>query len=177
MITVEQASQVLGLSPRQWRRRLDATRPLLARYVQRGEKNRLLLDGSAIEILRAIEDRRANGYTIEQAMSAVADGIGGNKADKQEPTTGKRAGNEELLTRLIEEKDARIYGLESEVAFLCRRVEQLTPLALPRRRGLFAWIRSRPVTAAIDLKPFASPSRHHLLCRADTLARTEASEG
>jgi len=134
MLTIEQASQALGLSARQLRRRLDATRPLLASYVRRGDKNRLLLDGSAIELLRAIEDRRANGYTVEQAMSAVADSIEGNKADKQEPTNEKRAGNEDLLTRLVEEKDARIHALESEVDFLRRRVEELTPLALPRPR-------------------------------------------
>ena len=141
MLTIEQASQALGLSPRQLRRRLDATRPLLASYVRHGEKNRLLLDGNAIELLRAIEDYRSNGYTVEQAMRAVTDSIEGNKADKQEPTSGKRAGNEELLARLIEEKDARIHALESEVAFLRRRVEELTPIALPRRRRWFAWLR------------------------------------
>lgn len=143
MLTIEQASQALGLSTRQLRRRLDATRPLLASYVRRGEKNRLLLDGSAIELLRAIEDRRANGYTVEQAMAAVADSIEGNKADKQERTSGKRRGNEDLLTRMIEEKDARIRALESEVAWLRARVDQLTPLALPRRRFWFTWLRGR----------------------------------
>jgi len=146
MLTVAQASEALGLSARQLRRRLDVTKPLLTPYIRRGEKNRLLLDGSAIELLRAIEDRRANGYTIEQAMSAVADSIEGSKADKQEPTTGKRAGNEELLTRLIEEKDARIHALESEVDFLRRRVEDLTPLALPRRPRWLQLFRRR-VTA------------------------------
>lgn len=143
MLTIEQASQALGLSPRQLRRRLDATRPLLASYIRRGEKNRLLLDGSAIELLRAIEDRRANGYTIEQAMNAVADSIEGNSTDKQEPTSGQRTSNTDPLRELIEEKDARIRALESEVAFLRRRVEELAPLALPRRRGLFAWLRPR----------------------------------
>jgi len=140
MLTVEQASQALGLSLRQLRRRLEATRPLLAPYMRRGEKNRLLLDGGAIELLRAIEDYRSNGYTVEQAMAAVADSIERDKADKQEPTSGKRAGNERLLARLIEEKDARIHALESEVDFLRRRVEELTPLALPRRRGLWRWL-------------------------------------
>ena len=143
MLTIEQASQALGLSPRQLRRRLDATRPLLAPYVRHGEKNRLLLDGNAIELLRAIEDYRSNGYTVEQAMAAVADSIEGNKADKQERTNGKRRGNEDLLTRMIEEKDARIHALESEVAWLRARVDQLTPLALPRRRFWFTWLRGR----------------------------------
>jgi DNA-binding transcriptional MerR regulator len=136
MLTVTQASQALGLSPRQLRRRLDATRPLLARYVRRGEKNRLLLDGNAIEILRAIEDRRANGYTIEQAMSAVADSIEGNKADKQEPTTEKREGNEDLVEVLKREND----HLRSEVAWLRNRVDELTPLALPRPRRWLRWL-------------------------------------
>ena len=134
MLTIEQASQALGLSARQLRRRLEATKPLLASYVRRGEKNRLLLDGSAIEILRAIEDRRANGYTVEQAMAVVVDSIKANEASKREPSNGQRAGNVDPLRELIEEKDKRIHALESEIAFLRRRVEELTPLALPRPR-------------------------------------------
>jgi len=134
MLTIEQASNALGLSARQLRRRLEATRPLLASYVRRGEKNRLLLDGSAIEILRAIEDRRSSGYTVEQAMAVVADSMKANEADKREPANGQRAGSVDPLRELIEEKDKRIHALESEIAFLRRRVEELTPLALPRPR-------------------------------------------
>ena len=141
MLTIEQASQALGLSARQLRRRLEATKPLLASYVRRGDKNRLLLDGSAIEILRAIEDRRVNGQTVEQAMAAVADSMNGNEADKREPANGQRAGSVDPLRELIEEKDKRIHALESEIAFLRRRVEDLSPLALPRRRSWFGWIR------------------------------------
>jgi len=84
-------------------------------------------------------------------MAAVADSIEGNKADKQEPTIEKRAGNEELLTRLIEGKDARIRALESEVAFRRRRVEERTPLALRRRRSSLRWFRPLSVHAGADL--------------------------
>lgn len=138
MLTLDQAAKSLGLSTRQLRRRLEATKPLLASYVRRGDKNRLLLDGSAIEILRAIEDNRSNGYTIEQAMAAVADSIEGNEAGKQKQGNGQQTGNMDPLRELIEEKDKRIRALESEVAFLRARLDQV-PLALPRRRwwGLF----------------------------------------
>lgn len=145
MLTVAQASEALGLSARQLRRRLEVTRPLLASYIRRGDKNRLLLDGSAIELLRAIEDRRAHGYTVEQAMAAVADSIKGNKADEQGPNNGKRTGNVDLVEYLKRENE----HLRSEVTWLRARVDQLTPLALPRRRFWFAWLRGRAQSETI----------------------------
>ena len=137
MLTIEKASNALGLSSRQLRRRLAETRPLLARYIRRGPNNRLLLDGGAIEVLRAIEDYRANGYTVKQAMDAIADSIEGKEQDKGERSIGNQPGK--VWEMLIAEKDARIQALESEVAFLRQRVEELTRLALPKPRRWFAW--------------------------------------
>ncbi len=132
MLTIEQASKSLGLSPRQLRRRLEETRPLLSRYIRRGPNNRLLLDGGAIEVLRTIEDYRANGYTVKQAMDAIADSIEGKEQDKGERSIGNQP--VEVWEMLIAEKDARIQSLESEVTFLRQRVEELTARALPRPR-------------------------------------------
>ena len=136
MLTIEEAARSLGLSARQLRRRLEDTRPLLSRYIRRGPNNRLLLDGGAIEVLRAIEDYRANGYTVKQAMDAIADSIEGKEQDKGGRSIGKQPG--EVWEMLIAEKDARIQALESEVAFLRERLKELTPRALPRPR-LWWW--------------------------------------
>ena len=67
---------------RQLRRRLETAAPLLAPYIWRGDKNRLLLDRGAVEMLRAIEDRRASGYTLEKAISWVAENMRGKQTGK-----------------------------------------------------------------------------------------------
>ena len=44
------------------------------------------------------------------------------------------------LKRMVDERDARIRQLEGEVLFLRTRIEELTPLALPRPRRWLAWL-------------------------------------
>ena len=112
MLTIRQAAESVGLSERQLRRRIEATAPLLAPYVRRGEKNRLLLDQGAVEILRAVEDRRANGHTTEEAIAYVADSMGGKQGSEQgqgNRETGENTSGEvlqvrvEMLERLLRE--------------------------------------------------------------------------
>ena len=83
MFTIEEAAKAVGLSERQVRRRIEATTPLLSPYLRRGEKNRLLLDQGAIEILRAVEDRRASGATLADAKAWVAVSVGGKQGSEQ----------------------------------------------------------------------------------------------
>ena len=65
MLTIEETAVVLGMFSRQLRRRLEVAAPLLNPYIKRGPKNRVLLDGSAIEVLRAVEDYRLARYGRE----------------------------------------------------------------------------------------------------------------
>jgi len=44
------------------------------------------------------------------------------------------------LKQMVDERDARIRQLESEVLFLRARIEELTPLALPRPRRWLSWL-------------------------------------
>ena len=83
MLTMEQAAAAVGVSPRQLRRRVEATRPLLAPFIRRGEKNRVLFDQGAVEILRAVEDRRASGATLEDARAWVAVSVRGEQGSEQ----------------------------------------------------------------------------------------------
>lgn len=104
---IEEAAKSVGLSTRQLRRRLEATAPLLAPYVRRGEKNAVLLDAGAVEILRAIEGRRATGTTLEDAVTWVADGM--RRKDESEHGRGDRetpaatSGELAVLRELVEE--------------------------------------------------------------------------
>ena len=146
MLTLKQAAKTLGMTPRQLRRRIEATRPVVAPYIRRGEKNRLLLDYGAIEILRAVEERRANGATLREATREIADSIRGNHRGELGYRQG--ANSDELPKELpkgdpwkllLDEKDARIRALEDEVAFLRRRIEELTARALPPPRRRWWW--------------------------------------
>lgn len=142
MLPIEDAAVTLGLTPRQVYRRVAAVRPLLAPYIRRGRNGKLLLDPSAVEILRRAEDLRKAGLTINEAVAKINDEIAGKLRGEVERATDELPESSgELWERLINEKDARIHALEEEVTFLRRRVEELTARALPppRRRWWWPW--------------------------------------
>lgn len=138
MLPIEDAAVTLGLTPRQVYRRVSAVRSLLAPYIRRGQNGKLLLDPSAVEILRRAEDLRREGLTINEAVAKIKDEIAGKLGGEVGKPTSELP-ERELWERLLNEKDARINALEAEVAFLRRRVEELTPLALPKPRRWLAW--------------------------------------
>lgn len=130
MFTLEEAARAVGLSERQLRRRVEATGPLLAPFVRRGDKNRLLLDQGAVEILRDVEARRASGATLADARDWVAVSVRGDegseagRASGQAPaTSGEVAALRELIAELRDERDR-----------LRAEVDRLLPLALPAPR-------------------------------------------
>ena len=150
MTGIEQAAKALGLTERQVYRRISDARPVLSAHIRKGENNKLLLDGSAIEILRTVEDYRKSGLTVSQSVERIQDSI----SEKTPENAGKPKGNGPELAEpfklLIEAKDETISGLKERVAFLEARVEYLEPLALPRprpRRGLLRLFRRIEVTA------------------------------
>jgi len=134
MIGIEQAAKALGLSERQVYRRLSSARPVLSGHIGKGENNRLLLDGSAIEILRAVEDYRKSGLSVSQSIERIRDSIGGNPPENG----GKPAGNpSEPWHIVIAAKDETIRTLQAENEHLRSEVERLLPLALPKPRRRF----------------------------------------
>ncbi len=142
MIGIEEAATALGLTPRQVYRRISTVRPVLAPYIRRGENNAILLDGSAIEILRAVEDYRQRGETVEEAVRRVDIEINGNGKGERRETCGKPAEGlaEGLFRELLLEKDRTIEVLKEENERLRSEVDRLLPLALPAprpRRWLF----------------------------------------
>lgn len=145
MLTIEDAAVTLGLTPRQVYRRVSTVRPLLAPYVRRGQNGKLLLDSSAIEILRRAENLRKEGLTVEEAVAQIREEITGKGRGEVGNSTGDLPGTWKLL---LEEKDKRIRTLEEEVAFLRARIERLEPLALPApRRRWWPWWRKATLGA------------------------------
>ena len=153
MITIEEAAKAVGLSARQLRRRIEVCRPLLAPYLRRGDKNRLLLDNGAVQVVRAIEDRRAMGATLEESMAYVADSIGGEQGSEQEPTIRQaEAKPSELVQALqlvIDNQARELEDTRKHIEHLQNQVDKLMSLALPRpRRRLFAlFSRAKPIAA------------------------------
>jgi len=151
MLTLEQAAKTLGMTPRQLRRRLEATAPLLAPYLGRGEKNRLLLDYGAIKILQEIEARRANGRTLREAIELVAVELRGKQEGGLRQGSGQTGGElnrhngdgyPDASALLIKELRDRIRFLEEENRRLWGLVEDLKEqLALPKPAARRPWWR------------------------------------
>jgi len=140
MTGIEQAAKALGLTERQVYRRISGVRPVLTDHIRKGENNKLLLDGSAIEILRKVEDHRKAGLTVSQAMERIRDSISG----KQPENSGKPAENApempEAWRLLLAEKDKRIHALEedrNEWRELALDYKRQLPAPKPRR----SWLR------------------------------------
>jgi len=146
MLPINEAAAALGLTPRQTYRRVSTLRPILAPFIRRGDAGKLLLDSSALEMLRRAEALRSEGLTITDAMATIRDEMSGSAGG--EP--GRATGNVNPLRELIEEKDRRIHALESEVAWLRAQVDELRPLALPRPRWWLRWFRPLSVRAGAD---------------------------
>jgi len=149
MIGIDKAAEALGLSERQVYRRISDARPVLSGHVRKGENNKLLLDGSAVEILRAVEDCRKTGLTVSQSIARIRDSIGGNRPEN----TGKRAEiapeTAEPWKLIIAAKDETIEALKAENAHLRGEVERLMPLALPApRRGFLGLFRRQKTVTA-----------------------------
>ena len=149
MIGIEQASKALGLSERQLYRRCSAAHPVLASHTGRGANNCLLFDGSAIEILRTIEDYRQDGATVSQAVERIQDSIEGKSVVKREDPSANQETMSESWHLVIAAKDELIATQREEIAHLRHEVERLMPLlALPPRRGIFALFRRRASAVA-----------------------------
>ena len=145
MQTIEQAANTLGLTPRQLRRRIEASSPVLAPHLQRGDKNRLLLDHGAVEILRAVEDRRVSGATLKDATAWVAVSIRGEEKSEQRQGEERTERSTVSDLPLVAELRDRIRFLEDENGRLWSLVGDLKALPAPRssRRSLFSIFRRR----------------------------------
>ena len=148
MLTMEQAASAVGLSDRQLRRRIEVCRPLLAPFIRRGDKNRVLLDHGAVQVLRAIEDRRATGATLEAAMSYVSDSINSEQGSELELTSRQTSEASSPDIAILRDVIEDLRRDRDEWRTLAIKLQDQHALPSPRRRGIFAIFR-RKATAAI----------------------------
>lgn len=146
MITMEEAAKAVGLSDRQLRRRIEVCRPLLAPFIRRGDKNRVLLDHGAVQVLRAIEDRRATGATLEAAMSYVADSINSEQGSELEPTS-RQTEAASLDVAILRDVIEDLRRDRDEWRTLAIKLQNQQALPAPRRRWFGMFRQSRRVTA------------------------------
>ena len=151
MYTRQDLMRILGISYRQLRTQLDALAQvdgLLAGQVVRGIKGRLEYSPAVLEMLKDLVQLAQlvgkDGKDFRQAARQLAAKMQEQKLAQVAQVDGKHDNLAEgmgFLEARLQDKDELITELREEVSFLRRRVEELTPLALPKPRPrLFAWL-------------------------------------
>jgi len=144
--TIEEVAGVLAVSVRGVRLRVDALRDVVAAHLRQGENNRILFDGDAVAVLLRMEElRKATGCSIRQAASRIRQELGSNSTDAASQSESQPTSNMDALKSENAFLRDEVKHLRDEVAWLRARVDQLTPLALPRPRSWLAWFRGRSV--------------------------------
>ena len=154
MYSMTDLQRILGLTRSQLRWRLAALAKvdgLLDNQVNIGTKGRKEYSSAVLEMLREMDELVSHaGQEIDAAAEEIAKGIRGEGApvnsqdmkvlDREAEGEGIRIVDPlvamvlEEKEKRIEEKNAQILQLESEVQYLRRRVDELMPLALPKPR-------------------------------------------
>lgn len=139
---IDDVARTLGLSTRAVYRRIDALNGKLDGYLKRGRNNDLIFNGEALAILQRVEDvRKSAGIPIRQAVVRVLDELNGNGVEPLREGAENSALVEVLKTQ-VEVLREELEHLRRENEWLRGRVDELTPLALPRpRRRWLAWLR------------------------------------
>jgi len=150
MLTINAVAQTLGVSKRAVRLRVDALDGTLDAHVKRGRNNELLFNGEALAILQRLEVlRQTQGIPIRQAASRIRKEIVGDSATPQRQSTSPTASSPvDVMTSENDTLREEIIHLREEVRWLRSRVDELTPLALPKPHGILRWlwpIRARSV--------------------------------
>lgn len=142
MNTRQDLMRILALSYPQLRERLEALASmdgLLEGQVRKGLKGRLEYSPAVLNMLREVEALVHNhNMRLSDAVKEVGQKIKGDGlfSDSHPDSKG-------VKDQLINALEREIRRLEGEVLFLRNQVSQLTPLALPRRRGWLPWRRTR----------------------------------
>ncbi|MEF8799180.1 MAG: hypothetical protein V5A79_07175 [Candidatus Bipolaricaulota bacterium] len=122
MLSVNDLTDALGLSDSAVRRRIKALDGIIDDHIKRGDKSKLLVDSSGLELLKTLEDLRKQGKTIDEAVQHIREETGksenNNLTDTLPKPTGKqREGpdREELLREQIDQLKGRVEYLKNQV--------------------------------------------------------------
>lgn len=134
---IDDVARTLGLSTRAVYRRIDALSGALDPYLTRGPNNELIFNGEALAILQRLEAiRKTEGKPLRQASREVIEELESKPAKPTREGAGNALDPNEVIRMLQRENE----HLRSEVAWLRSRVDELTPLALPRSRRWLSWL-------------------------------------
>jgi len=152
MYAIADLARITGFTSNQIRDRLALLSPIFSNDVHRGKRGKILVGDDLLAALRRMAELERDGLSPKVAQSVIVRELGGNdgKGKTMFVEGGQGSTQEALIARVqllelrLQDKDELIKQLQSEVAFLRARIEELTPLALPHpRRGLFSWLSLR----------------------------------
>lgn len=125
MHSIKQVGDILGISKNQVRTRLNLLRPWFDQFIRRGEKNKIIMDDSGVEVLRRFRQLEKNSDSLQ----VVAEEIKQEQHKREDPpTTNKENLNQtdlnEAQSVLVEEKERQIKRLEEENRYLKDQLER-----------------------------------------------------
>ncbi len=130
MHSLKELADILGYSVYQLRDRLDQLRPWFDQYIQRGKKNKILVKGSGLEILRRFKGMEDKGVSLKEIPDKIQTELNGEnaKSGKSIPEKDNQVSQSTNQTDLNgdqnSEKDKRIEELRDQVEYLRKQVEK-----------------------------------------------------
>ncbi|MBS3765140.1 hypothetical protein KGY71_01335 [Candidatus Bipolaricaulota bacterium] len=130
MHSIKELADILGYSVYQLRDRLDQLRPWFDQYIQRGEKNKILIDGSGLEVLRRFKDMEDRGVSLKEIPEKIQTELNKDKVKQKDGSSGKNTQvsqntNQTDLDRdQNTEKGKRIEELQEQVEYLRKQIEK-----------------------------------------------------
>lgn len=130
MHSIKELADILGYSVYQLRDRLDLLRPWFDQYTQRGEKNKILIDGNGIEILRRFKGMEDQGVSLKEIPNKIQTELNKDEVKQgevnfeKETQVSQNTNQTGLNGDQNSEKDKRIEELRGQVEYLRKQIEK-----------------------------------------------------
>ena len=135
MYDVDQLAELLGMSEHQVRLRLGQFRSLLGPYIHRGQKNKVLLDHSGLEILKRALALEKQGRTLAMIEAELRRELGWAEGgtDSSNTTDEIRSAKlietyEKLVAQQAEELEflrKQLLAKDEQIRYLQRKLDEL----------------------------------------------------
>ena len=145
--TIQQSSEMSGLSVKFIRRLKDAMPSLFASHTERGQANALLFDEEIIQVLKRIQSLKHRGRTLKQIRDEIAGYVKKKQSEESgggEPMTISSQTSEprDPLTGALKRENDLLRSQVSLLQELVRRAEERFDRLLPE--GKISEKQSRP---------------------------------
>lgn len=125
MHSIKQVGEILGLTKNQVRTRLNLLKPWFNQFTRRGDKNKILINDSGVEVLRRFQQLEKNSDSLQVVANEIK-----QEKNKSSDSPNNRDNNLNQTnsngdqTDLIQEKERQIKRLEEENQYLKNQVEK-----------------------------------------------------